>query len=797
MRRIRVSIDRPQIPPGQNIKHIATSYQLSRTFRMDEDPQMLITQNLNDTYNLLDWFTTVDIHDHETVYARAKYHFNVNGAIVESYWSRVIPVDGRSSGLKLNSNIILTPTVNLDLQDDLVTIKTSHFDVFSGPNVHKASSWFINNSDNISVFKREEDEDNLEDIVVNNPFEMGKMYSLEAKHINTFNVESNYGKKLYLNGGNELMLFEFEAPEEFVFNRKFYYRLKIWTAMFLNYDLEIRQDDGKVVKELKSHTKLVDSILLNDLDLYRNYTIFVRLTLTDGTVTFFKHVYSAILKENQIIPNRPNLPYPNKYMRENDALTSGLACVTTRELFDKKIINTDFKNNSLYLFKEYDNKLQIIKELITFEDTLDVDYINIFQLPNHDVLVDITLYNSKRQAGSYFYIFDYNPITYEFTLIKKIYRQDERYSTSISNSLIVMDDGNVFWIPAYQTSKVESNNDSDKRFPLMLKKLDTRTYEITEYDLPHKIKYNGSLFRDMDNNIYTVCGSFQNEVMDENGSKVEWWNNEQRKIFRFNIIKKKWDEIATLPETVPTEVYCLQTHLRQDGKVVMFNASHSGKGLSYTDVIIFNPTNSVINVEPTNLKLTQPLRNNIIFLNGDIRRITSKILDPQQVYTYFSDTTTYSDKDDIEDTDTETTQLVVNDGEVLNIEDIYKYTSIEINGSGLIYWYRPQGITRLDSKTLVLFQKTSMTQQEFAELRYESILVLDGAVIEIKADENFENLPKYPPNWQETELISDTINRSKFTIPVKNNKSAFVKEEIKDASYFTKQQETSTPPPNV
>lgn len=782
MRRIRVSIDRPQIPAGQNITHIATSYQLSRSFRMDEEPQMLITQNLMDTYNILDWFTTVDIKENETVYARAKYHFNVNGNIVESYWSRVIPIDGRSSGLKLNSNVILTPTLDLELQDDLVHIKTSKFDVFSGPNIHKSTSWCVNDSDNIPVYKRKDDEDNLEDITITNPFQTGKIYSLEAKHINTYNVESNLGRKLYLNGGGELLLFEFYTPEEFIANRKFYFCLKIWTTKFASYDLEIRQDDNKVIKELKGHTKLVDSILLDNMDLYRNYKIYIRLTLTNETVTYYKEVYSSILKQNQIIPNRPNVPYPNKYEQKNDAITSGLACVTTRELFDKKIINTDFKNNSLYLFKEYDNKLQLLKELITFDGTLDIDYINIFQLPSHDILIDVTMYDEKRQLGSYFYICDYDPIKLELTLIKKIHREDERYSTSISNSMVVLDNGDVYWIPAYQTSKVESNNDSDKRFPLKLKKLDINTYEITEYDLPHNILYNGSLFRDMYNDIYTVCGSFKKEFTNENGTKTEWWNNEQRTIYKFNKNDNTWSEIIELPTSVPDNVYCLQAHLRLDGKIVMLNACHSGQGMAFSDAIIFDPITIKVTTEKTNLIVNYPIRNNIVFINGDIQRTTSKILDPQQVYTYFSDTTTFSDKDEIEDVTTEDFNLVVNDGEILNIEDIYKYKSIEINGNGIVYWYRPQGITRLDSKTLIVFENMTLTQQEFADMGYESILILDGNIFNIKADENFDNLPKYPPNWTETDIKSNLINDGDFKIPLKNNRSALVKESVKTFS---------------
>ena len=712
---------------------------------MDEEPDLILIENLKDTYNKLDWFTVVDIKDTELVYARAKYHFSVDGNEVESEWSRVIPIDGRTSGLKLDANVILTPEVDIEFEEEFVTIKTTDFEVFSGPNVHKATTFKIKNSDNEPIFSRESDEDNLLDITIDTPFKKGKIYNIEAKHINTYNVGSNYGRKLYLNGGNEIMLFEFEAPEEFVIDRLFYYCIKIWSSLYESYTLEIRTENGQVVKKLENETKLVNSIMLDNLILYQKYNIYVKLNFNNNTSSTYKLVYSSMLNENHIIPHRPNLPYPNKYKQDDEMMTDGIACITTRELFDRKFISTDFKNNVLYLFKEYGGKLQIIKEVFTFDKTFDIDYINMFQLPNHHLVIDITTYNETRQEESAFYILSYNPITYDVQKLGYKVRVDEKYSTSICNSMVVLGDNMVWYIPAYLTDQTDTNNDREARVPLKLRSFNTETLAIETFDLPHKIIYNASLFRDMENNIYTVGGSYHNEYMQkDNGSREEYWEMEQRDIFKWNFTDKTWEKVATLPDELPKTVYTLQCHLRCDGKVVMFNAVHSGPSLGYQKIVIFDPSKKIVTLENTNLTTSVPIRNALVYTNGNIVRITSNVNDPQQQHIYYSDTFTFSDQPDIDITEGETKNLVVRDGEVKNITDIYKYDSITIQGTGILKWYRPQGTIDLDSKTLILYRDKTWSQQDFRAFEYRQVLVLDGSRLNITADKNFDDLPNRP-----------------------------------------------------
>lgn len=69
---------------------------------------------------------------------------------------------------------------------------------------------------------------------------------------------------------------------------------------------------------------------------------------------------------------------------------------------------------------------------------------------------------------------------------------------------------------------------------------------------------------------------------------------------------------------------------------------------------------------------------------------------------------------------------------------IYKTREIQISRqyaifwyTGLVKWYRPQGITVLNSKTLIVNRDTVIAQATLANRNFEQILVLDGCEFRI------------------------------------------------------------------
>ena len=784
LKQIKISVDEPLLPKGKNITHTATSYVIGKSMDLD-DRENVIEEALEDTSNLTTKYFDVDIEYDGIIFVRCKYHFEINGVPHESNWSRVVPVNSLQTGIKLSSSIVKTPRIDVSEDDGMIHIGTSDFGMYTGPGTHVSTDYLITDSDGEVVFERENDYNNLTSIMIQDNLQDGKVYVVSARHTNSTNNTSYYGKQLFMNYSPYNELFSFEAPEEFVINRKFYYRLKLWVAKFKSYDLEIRKSGtNDAILSLKEETRTTNFLWLasheevnarnvrflidsgvqpgvdeelsgeesesreeesesteSETDVETNhveykplfeenvvYDIFIKINFQDGTSTDFKKVYTAALNSNKIYNFDPSVKYCDKYDIGKPKNTEGITCSIIRETFDNKFIGVDFKTNSLKIFKlTSDNELFPLAEAYKFNRNLDVDYINVVQLPNHDVLVDIVMYTEKKQARTMFLLFEYDPIKLQLNLLKQKIRYDERYTTSVSNSLVVTNAGEVYYIPSYLTNN--RNNDRDW---LKLRKLDTETLHIEDIPLPYDVKYFANIILDKHDTPYVFGGSYTNYYeQDEDSNAVETWEVNERQVFRLDKSNNTFELWSELPEYFPKELYCVQPFRRKDGLNILFNATWSGKALEFDKFITFEPVSKTFNETDINGQVRVPLRSAYVFNIGDIYRFTAKATDPQSTLIYNSNTNVPENIPDFNDIDKENITLEVNDGEVVTIEDIYKYSTITINGTGLVKWYRPQGITVLNSKTLIINRDTVMAQSTLATRKFEQILVLDGCEFRI------------------------------------------------------------------
>lgn len=741
LKQIKISVDEPLLPKNKNILHTATSYVIGKAMDLD-DPENVIESVLENSDNLTTKYFDVDIDYDGIIFVRCKYHFTIDGVPHESNWSRVVPVNSLQTGIKLSNSIVKTPRIEVGEEDGMIHISTSDFGMYTGPGTHVSTDYLITDSDGDVVFERENDYNNLTTIAIQDNLQDGKIYVVSARHTNSTNNTSYYGKQLFLNysPGNEL--FSFEAPEDFVINRKFYYKLKLWVAKFKSYDLEIRKlGTNNAVMSLKDETKTTNYLWLAEtgkrtdgegtyviLEENVQYDIFIKINFQDGTSTDFKKVYTSALSPNKIFNLDTNVKYCDKYDIGKPRTTEGITCSILRETFDNKFIGVDFKSNSLKIFKlTSDNELFAISEAYKFNRNLDVDYINMYQLPNHDILVDIVMYTEKKQACTMFLLFEYDPIKLQLRLLKQKIRTDERYTTSISNSLVVTNAGDVYYIPSYLT-----NGRDSERIWLKLRKLNTITLDIEDIPLPYDVKYFANVILDKHDTPYVFGGSYTNYYeKDEDDNAVETWEVNEREVFRLDTSNNTFELWSQLPEYYPNYLYCVQPIRRKDGLNVLFNATWSGKGLEFDKFITFEPISKTFNEMDVNGQVRVPVRSAMIFNIGDVYRITSKIEDPQAVLIYNSNTNVPENIPDFQDIEKENLTLEVGDGEVVTIEDIYKYTTFKITGTGIVKWYRPQGITVLNSKTLIINKDTIMAQATLANRQFEQILVLDGCEFRI------------------------------------------------------------------
>lgn len=733
MKTVRINCYKPFLPEDGTITHKATSYRLSKGIDFNE-PSNIVLENLNDKVNKYAWEVQVDVPEEQVLYCIVKFTFSavtpVGTKDIESDWSSIITISNKNNELYLSDSIIETPEVNVTVNEKDITISSGDFKMWNGMGLHTASSFLIKDTDNIDINSRLNDEDNLKSITIENNLEQGKIYLTKVKHHSSGNGVGNYGNNFIVNQDYESKLFAFQAPEDFVINRKFYYRIKLYLSNFKSYDLDIRNVDNHTVFKLENQTQLVKYFLVdtNSFSPMSRYNVYLRLNLEDGRSTEYEQVKELICLKNTLVPYIPSTYYPNSYNTYGPYPTNGIACMTTRELFDGCIVIPDSYTSTISLYKKNGDAIAIVKTIYQFERSTNVKYINIIQLPNRDILLDLVLYTEGRQSITKFMLFDYNPIKYEFKLLGEIERPEERYTTSITNSLVVNKQGKIYYIPSYLTDKK-----TEERQHLKLKELkitynedDTvKKFEILDTDLPVPITANPGLMIDRNDQVYFFGGSYVNRYNKKD--KEEYWLLDNRKVFKVTDTKQ-FEEVATIPDDVPNEAYALQPFLRLDGEIVLFNATYSGTGVNFNKFTNFDPNTNKFTLYDVNGTITVPFRNNLVFRSGDIYRISSKEKDPQVVFTYNTNMSHGSDVSAEGITD-----LVVNDGEVIFTEDLYKYASITILGTGILKWVRPQGITELTSTTWIVTKDTKILEIDLRKAKYDSILVLDGAQLQITA----------------------------------------------------------------
>ena len=206
-------------------------------------------------------------------------------------------------------------------------------------------------------------------------------------------------------------------------------------------------------------------------------------------------------------------------------------------------------------------------------------------------------------------------------------------------------------------------------------------------------------------------------------------------MYKFDIESKTFEVVAELPDEWSKDIAVMQAFLRLDCKIARFNATYSGPGVEYQDTLVFDPSNYTFSIDKTDMDWDIPFRSNVVYRNGNIGRVSYKTLDPQKSYTYISNTKNEDTITRIEGSDKDVTDLVVDDGKVVNLEDLNKYDSITIKGTGLIRWFRPQGIVELTSADLIVTRDRTMTELEFENGRYQNVLVLTGVEFIIESNE--------------------------------------------------------------
>lgn len=772
-KKIEITADKILLPPGEDIRHTGTSYIIATNINFTDDS--VVHKKENDRDNLYSYIVELDIDDIKQYYVKVKYHYVIKGANKEGSWTRPVLLNQEPNEVAMSTHIVYTPKITANYIPNLnqLEIMTSNFNMFTGVADHKYTNYKLVDSDNSIIYERKKDEDNLLSLQIMDKVKSEKLYSVQASHTDDLGNSSLYGRSLLFNYSRNSRLFTFEVIEPLVMNRKFYFKINIFTPKYKSYDMEVRDvnndviiqvhDENKWTKNTISYLDLSDNTIYVEgktLEATKEYVIYLKLYFIDNTHTAFEEVYRQRAEPNKLTAYNPLIKYTNRRVKGNDIMTDGISHAISRELFDRKVINTLFKGNQLALYTNDMGKHIKIKDLFDFNtiklgfgfedgDNLQVDYINILQLPTHDILVDVCLYNGDKISKTAFLLFEYDPfrsaLSKDFIILP---RDNELLNTSISNSLVVCLNNDIYYIPAYL------NNDAGEQINLVMYKWNVKenfftktptddaeqrgsieygkyTYNLnaTTIELPFAAKANVSVALDKDDNVYIFGGSATPRYMNE--TKEQYWNRENNSIYKLNKGNNKWTKVGDFPASWSKDIYAMHGILRVNGEIGIFNASTSGPALPIQDIIVFNPKDNRIEKVNTDHSWDIPFGSLIIYNNGNIERISSKEKDPQKSVIYIANTQPPGSTDvdgNIEESD----ELIVEDGETVNIENIYKYRTITIKGTGILRWFRPQGIVDLDANCLILNRDRVIEDDELAAGKYSSILILGKSEIVIQ-----------------------------------------------------------------
>jgi len=764
VRELVVDIDSPIVEEGTDVTHTGTSWQITRFPDMTKREYFII-ESLNDTENLLQYKYDIDINETESLYVRTKYHFS-NG--LSSRWSKIVPLRSDQIGVKLSSTVLSTPLVEFEINhvDTIyteLTLKTNDMQLYAGAGNHKSTTWNITDIDGKVIFNREKDEDNLTSITIDAKIlKPNKVYAIKAKHHTDSNADSNFGKVYLTTHNGETSLFEIVPGNRMVPNRYVYCKLSVYTNKFSRVDLIIKDSKGNIVASNLDQLSRTPRIFTGDLKLYNNYSLYARITLVDGTKTQYKHVVSEIMVPNTLIDMSNNINYLGKYSFNQELLLGGLTVQSTSETYAGDIFYTKHNDNNIYRFKyNSQSKLSQMEVAATLDgdyDLFDKPYINIVPMFDGRIIVD---YSADLKDGkvrrSTFKQFEYNNITKVLQEINVLHRDNELYGTATTTSAVPVHKNFLYYIP-----NKEIDNDGNS-IPLRMKILDAESFVMDEIiDLPYSVTRHATLVR-VDNSKLLLVGGSNEEVVDTSGEvwreHVTDWKRYTNDIYVFDIPTKTWSKVGELPADTPEDLYAFQGYLRRDRKIVLFNSVDSGSTVGNQDVYIIDTVDYSVTKDSIDEADNLIYRNSIVLNNGDILRISSRVLDPQKVYRYVSDT--LSDEQLIDnDVIDVITDLIVKPGQEITIESPYRYTSITIEGtsyedSGVLKWidgdrvrefrYRDKIVTRPEDFTNNLYDPTitwdTLTILEDAYFNIHNVIIVpDNVRFEIHSPFSVEEI---------------------------------------------------------
>ena len=762
VRDLQILPEIPSIPAGSGMRHIATSYEVSRSpyfetvgnnVRKEED---IIVSNIEDTVNLNRYTTQISgITEDTELYARFKLHYDITTSDgtrrADTGWSSVVNLKGDMEGFKVSDVILATPKLFITKDSsgsrDIIKIDSSPMEVFIGYGEHDTTSWTVTDSDGKILFQRKRSKELKLHLELDEAdYAYNKVYIIKCQHHSTTNADSNPGVYVYNSSLDQQNLYTLNIESEFIAGRELLTSVSLHINRFISVDVVLKNKEDAIISESLNNTHLYPKIMVpENIKEGEIYYVWSRLQYDPGVYTNWQLDAVLVGRGNKVYDLNANVEYAEGYEYSQKIIQPGVKYLMVRELFNQggfvlpKSDNEVFKGLAYYRIES--GLLTYIDDVQGTENIGDNKPLsnwstNIIPLYNGNMIINRTeLQSDKDKEGlgkSVFLKYGVDTQNIIFTYKGTANPVKQLGSTGVSGSMVATIDSNVYYVPHKEgTFKTPTK--------LCLYKLDTNTMTTSkEDDLPFEAYSYVSMCL-LDNENFLVFGGVSKDELAKPDPKDMVRTNDL--IYRYNIKDKTFTKVGDLSTTGTGSWYNMHAVMRKDGKVAIFNNSEGAGVAENQSILIFDPSNGMI----TNLNndfadgriYLRTLRAN----NGNIYRISSAPLDPQEVYIY--KTKGYANiTNGTADIQTNViTDLVVPAGRTVVIDNPYKYTTIRIEGkvedgtSGTLVWVSATKRTEYKADTLFVTKSMLLYNDNVDELtkdkKWKNIVLLDGVHLEV------------------------------------------------------------------
>lgn len=762
VRDLQILPEIPSIPAGSGMRHIATSYEVSRSpyfetvgnnVRKEED---IIVSNIEDTVNLNRYTTQISgITEDTELYARFKLHYDITTSDgtrrADTGWSSVVNLKGDMEGFKVSDVILATPKLFITKDSsgsrDIIKIDSSPMEVFIGYGEHDTTSWTVTDSDGKILFQRKRSKELKLHLELDEAdYAYNKVYVIKCQHHSTTNADSNPGVYVYNSSLDQQNLYTLNIESEFIAGRELLTSVSLHINRFISVDVVLKNKEDAIISESLNNTHLYPKIMVpENIKEGEIYYVWSRLQYDPGVYTNWQLDAVLVGRGNKVYDLNANVEYAEGYEYSQKIIQPGVKYLMVRELFNQggfvlpKSDNEVFKGLAYYRIES--GLLTYIDDVQGTENIGDNKPLsnwstNIIPLYNGNMIINRTeLQSDKDKEGlgkTVFLKYGVDTQNIIFTYKGTANPVKQLGSTGVSGSMVATIDSNVYYVPHKEgTFKTPTK--------LCLYKLDTNTMTTSkEDDLPFEAYSYVSMCL-LDNENFLVFGGVSKDELAKPDPKDMLRTNDL--IYRYNIKDKTFTKVGDLSTTGTGSWYNMHAVMRKDGKVAIFNNSEGAGVAENQSILIFDPSNGMI----TNLNndfadgriYLRTLRAN----NGNIYRISSAPLDPQEVYIY--KTKGYANiTNGTADIQTNViTDLVVPAGRTVVIDNPYKYTTIRIEGkvedgtSGTLVWVSATKRTEYKADTLFVTKSMLLYNDNVDELtkdkKWKNIVLLDGVHLEV------------------------------------------------------------------